>query len=223
MGSGLGIILAFLAAYFAFIAGHNIAVLWLLAVLSFVFAGYRVWVKERRAILAVKGDLPKMKGRFHQVYFSPVLIASLDEEGRIEGYVTIQASLGNVGTLRTSIHEFRLTLTTDNFVYEGQEVFPEGLAYLPKGANQETDSYPLHVWMINKNPLGDGYSRGYLEQERWLRFRFVGLPTTFAEKGVFESNVRSITLLATDIDETTHEIQANLPRNNQGTIIPYPN
>jgi hypothetical protein len=53
MGAGLGILLGFLAAYFAFIAGHNIAFLWLLALLSFVFAGYRVWLKEHKAHLAI--------------------------------------------------------------------------------------------------------------------------------------------------------------------------
>jgi len=46
-----GVALAFLAAYYAFIAQHNIAVLWLLAFLSIAFASYRVWVKERRAYL----------------------------------------------------------------------------------------------------------------------------------------------------------------------------
>jgi hypothetical protein len=35
MGGGLGIILGFLAAYFAFVAGHNITALWALALLSF--------------------------------------------------------------------------------------------------------------------------------------------------------------------------------------------
>lgn len=54
MGGGLGIILAFLASYFAFIAGHNIAVLWLLALLSFLFASYRVWVRERKKAIAAE-------------------------------------------------------------------------------------------------------------------------------------------------------------------------
>jgi hypothetical protein len=49
MGSGLGVLFAFAAAYFAFVTGHSIAFLWLLAFLAFLFAGYRVWVKEHKA------------------------------------------------------------------------------------------------------------------------------------------------------------------------------
>jgi hypothetical protein len=222
MGSGLGIVLAFFAAYFAFIAGHNIAVLWLLAVLSFAFAGYRVWVKERKAFLALKNEMPRMKGRFHQVYFSPLLVGSLEHDG-IEGYVVIQVSLGNVGTLRTSIHEFKLRITTDTGTFDGREVSGDGLGYLRSGGDPVRETYPLEVWKINKNPLGEGYSRGHLEQERWLRFSFVGLPANLAEEGAFESNVRSMTLLATDIDETTHEIPGGFPVNNQGSIVECPN
>jgi hypothetical protein len=42
MGGSLGIIFSFLAAYFAFVAGHNIAALWVLALFSIAFASYRV-------------------------------------------------------------------------------------------------------------------------------------------------------------------------------------
>ena len=77
MGSGLGVALSFLAAYYAFVAGHNIALLWLLALLSFVFAGYRVWVKEHKAREAAEASLerPKLTGFFQEAssnyYYDP--------------------------------------------------------------------------------------------------------------------------------------------------------
>ena len=49
MSGGIGVLLAFLAAYFAFIANHSIAVLWLAALIAFVFSGYRVWKHDRKA------------------------------------------------------------------------------------------------------------------------------------------------------------------------------
>jgi len=46
MSGGIGIILAFLAAYFAFIQNHSIAVLWLAALVACVFACYHVWRRQ---------------------------------------------------------------------------------------------------------------------------------------------------------------------------------
>jgi hypothetical protein len=69
MGSGLGIVFAFAAAYFAFVAGHSIAFLWLLALLSFLFASYRVWRREYVARVDAESCLlqPKLTGFFHDV------------------------------------------------------------------------------------------------------------------------------------------------------------
>src|SRR5688572_32917992 len=69
MGAGLGILCMFLAAYFAFIANHNIALLWILALLSFLFASYRVWAGAYRQYLQERerNELPELKGQITTV------------------------------------------------------------------------------------------------------------------------------------------------------------
>lgn len=63
MAGSLGVLFAFLAAYFAFIAQHSIAILWLLSCLSIAVASYRVWVKERRRLLAERQLLLEEKAK----------------------------------------------------------------------------------------------------------------------------------------------------------------
>jgi len=109
MGATFGIVLSFLAAYFAFFAGHNIAFLWLLALLSFVFAGYRAWVRERKAREAAEFDLnrPKLTG-----FFQDVTTQYVYEKGTsrpIGSRITIYVHIVNENSTRTTLHDFSLT------------------------------------------------------------------------------------------------------------------
>jgi hypothetical protein len=54
MSGALGVLLAFLAAYFQWIANHGRAALWLCAFLAFLIASYQVWRKERQTVEALK-------------------------------------------------------------------------------------------------------------------------------------------------------------------------
>lgn len=71
MGGTLGMILVFLAAYYAFIAKHNVAFLWVLALASFLLAGYRVWLNEKRKLEA---ELKELTSQLESVLGRPKII-----------------------------------------------------------------------------------------------------------------------------------------------------
>ncbi len=175
-------------------------------------------LEEAETELQIERTEPKLEGRIHQVYFdSPEmpLGASWIDGGEME--ISIQVSLGNVRQTETAIHEFRLRVETESRVYEGSEVSMTDIAY------SEVNSFDLPIaeyfidrFEVAKNPLPNGYSRGHMEPERWLRFRITGIPV--AEIDV-EERVRQITLLATDIFEITHEVSAVPPWRNRGRVF----
>jgi hypothetical protein len=124
-----GVALAFLAAYFAFIAQHNIAVLWLLAVLSISVAAYRVWVKERRAYLAErdKNENPEIKGEIvevHDEWFVPAK-ASEDTDTSLEYFFTIKARLYNARSVPSTLR-FELWLQARHANCKAQEAVWQG-------------------------------------------------------------------------------------------------
>jgi hypothetical protein len=134
MGSGLGVALSFLAAYFGFVAGHNIALLWLLALLSFVFAGYRVWVKEHKAREAAEVGLerPKLTGFFQEAssnyYYdefrrSGELSAIFDPKPILGTDIVIYVRIVNVNPTPTTLHNFSLVIESEGERYVAE--YPE--------------------------------------------------------------------------------------------------
>lgn len=140
MGSGLGVVLAFLAAYFAFIAGHNIALLWLLALLSFLFAGYRVWVREHKAREVADLGLgrPRLKGFFQessaQFYYDELrrsgeLSAMFEPKPILGTDIVIYVRIVNVNPIPTTLHNFSLRIES-----EGKQ----WMAWYPKEPEPQT-------------------------------------------------------------------------------------
>lgn len=141
MGGGLGIAFMFGAAYFAFIAARNIAFLWLLALLAFVFAGYRVWLSEHSKNTQTHGR-PKLTGFIQgfQVYSYGEPFERLSEDGRalimIPGFqkpdgveVILKFRMVNESPTPTTLHNFSLKMNyhdqkglaehADEWMYQG--------------------------------------------------------------------------------------------------------
>jgi hypothetical protein len=50
MSGGIGVILAFAAAYFEWVAKNGKTALWIAAAVAFFISGYRAWLRERRKL-----------------------------------------------------------------------------------------------------------------------------------------------------------------------------
>ena len=50
MSGGIGVVLAFAAAYFEWVAKNGKTALWVAAAIAFFIAGYRAWLQERRKL-----------------------------------------------------------------------------------------------------------------------------------------------------------------------------
>jgi hypothetical protein len=141
MGATLGILFSFGAAYYGFVAAHNIAFLWLMALLAFLFAGYRVWLGEHRKNIETQGR-PKLTGFFQgfQVYSYGEPREQPTEDGRaiimIPGFenpdgveVILKFRMVNENPTPTTVHNFNLRMTyydqeglaehADEWVYAG--------------------------------------------------------------------------------------------------------
>jgi len=71
MSGVIAVIFAFLAGYFDFVAKRNIAFLWIAAFLGISIAAYRVWAKERRALIGeqAKNAKAEISGQVKEVFF----------------------------------------------------------------------------------------------------------------------------------------------------------
>jgi heme O synthase-like polyprenyltransferase len=54
MSGGLGVILAFFAAYFEWVQRNGKVALWIAAAIAFFVASYRLWLKKHRELDAEK-------------------------------------------------------------------------------------------------------------------------------------------------------------------------
>ncbi len=162
MGSGLGIFLAFLAVYFAFVLKHNIAALWLLALLAFLFASYRVWVKEHRGMSAeqVKNAKPLIVGHIIEV----ITEKTISQKYEFDYHFTVNFSLTNQRA-NTNFQSFEFTLFAEN---------------TKNGPAHQAESFPLvGLCLERKEPPSHEKLKNY-ESEKlltqwetrrgWLRF-----------------------------------------------------
>jgi hypothetical protein len=222
MGGGLGVALGFLAAYFAFIAGHNIALLWLLALLSFVFAGYRVWVKEHRAReLAESGlERPKLTGFFQEAsanyYYDEFRrsgeLAAIFEPKPILGMdIVIYVRIVNVNPTPTTLHNFTLMIESEGkgwvAEYPEEPEFREGNIWTPPDViEKEKRMTNLIAYLNNPEKMA---TRG-VGIDGYLAFRVLGFgvePTTQSDKPSGESIDMNMTLFVEDSEGITHPIE----------------
>jgi hypothetical protein len=56
MSGGIGVVLAFAAAYFEWVARNGKTALWVAAAVAFFIAGYRAWLQERRKLEAERNQ-----------------------------------------------------------------------------------------------------------------------------------------------------------------------
>jgi hypothetical protein len=135
MGAGLGVAFTFGAAYFGFIAQHNIAALWLLALLSFLFAGYRVWLKEHH--------------KFLETQARPVLIGLFQGKAELEPYpyendgtgsLIVKKRLGTIVETKVRIVATNSIPTTIHDLSLGIEI--EGKRYVAE--HPEADEYYMY-------------------------------------------------------------------------------
>jgi len=201
MGGGLGIFFAFLAAYFAFVAGHNIALLWVLALLAFLFASYRVWAKERRALLAeqTKNANPDIHGEIKEVYFDHEV--SMDKSGPnsagdfevfYDFVFTIRVFVKNLG-IKTTVEGYRLVLDGAGFVHEGERVALDDY-YIRRSGMKEGRIDDIET--RNDEPLETSRSG-------WLRFVVRGVKG--GERRPHDIQMK-LELDVIDIRETSHRL-----------------
>jgi hypothetical protein len=211
-GSG-GVALAFLAAYFAFVSQHNIAILWLLSVLCISFAAYRVWVKERRALIAeqTKNAKPEIGGEIEEVHDKWVLPAYRDAEKvsdtSLEYFFTIKARIYNVRPVPTTLR-FELWLQAPNANFRANRSSLSGLhlrreehatGTLSRTARMQTATEELtDLEKLGRTPLALGS-----EHEGWLRFV---IPKA---NSAYKKDVESLCLVARDVYGGTHIIQSD--------------
>src|SRR5258706_8290680 len=129
MSGVIAIIFAFLAGYFDFVANRNIAFLWIAAVLAISVAAYRVWAKERGAVLAeqAKNAKPLIVGEIVEVITETRI--SPDQKP-YHYYFTVRLSLTNERA-STNFSSFEFTLFAENAKngsqHKGERVSLEGL------------------------------------------------------------------------------------------------
>lgn len=123
MGAGLGILFTFGAAYFAFLNQNNIAALWLLALLSFIFSGYRVWLKEHRNAEEAKAG-PRLTGFFQDVAMDGYPYEDAGDgtdlrilRNRLGTEIKVIVRIVNETPIPTTIHDFSLNLKIDEAEY----------------------------------------------------------------------------------------------------------
>lgn len=217
---GLGVAFVFAAAYYAFVAQHNIAILWLLAVLSIAIAAYRVWVKERRAMLEAQEKLlieqtknakPEIRGEIEEVHDKWVLPAYRDAEKvsdtSLDHFVTIKARIYNVRPVPTTLRfelwlqapraNFRANRSSLSGLYLRREEHATGT--LSRTARMQTATEELtDLEKLGRTPLALGS-----EHEGWLRFV---IPKA---DSAYKKDVESLCLVARDIYGGAHIIQSD--------------
>ena len=217
---GLGVAFVFAAAYYAFVAQHNRAILWLLAVLSIAIAAYRVWVKERRAVLEAQERLlteqsknakPEIRGKIEEVHDKWVLPAYPKDEKiadtSLEYFFTIKARIYNVRPVPTTLR-FELWLQAPRANFRANKSSLSGLhlrreehatGTLSRTARTQTVTEPL----IDLEPLGRTPLALGEEREGWLRFV---IPRA---DSAYKKDVESLCLVARDIYGGAHIIQSD--------------
>lgn len=177
MTGTLGLVFTFLAAYFAFVSSHNVAFLWLLAVLSFSLAGYGVWVKERHALVAerAKNAKPEITGAIKEVFFKQEradirTVAQPSGETGFEVVVdfefTVRIFVKNLGA-PTTIEQYRYRLRLGDRIWEGEKLLLEGQGFHVQRGNLREPLKDIET--MNDLPLD--HSRN-----GWIRFRVNGAP-----------------------------------------------
>jgi hypothetical protein len=212
-----GVALAFLAAYYAFIAQHNIAILWLLSFLSITIAAYRVWVKERRALLEAQGKLlteqtknakPEIKGEVIEVYDKwAIPAAKAGTDTSLEYFFTIKARIYNVRPVPTTLR-FELWLQAPRANFKANRSSLSGLylrreehatGTLSRTARMQTATEELiDLEKLGRTPLALG-----AEHEGWLRF------VLHRADSPYKKDVESLCLVARDIYGGAHIIQSD--------------
>ena len=208
-----GVALAFLAAYYAFIAQHNIAVLWLLAFLSIAVASYRVWVKERRVYLAErdKNANPEIKGEIVEVHDEWAVPPSRkNEQGKedttLEHFFTIKARIFNVRPVPTTVR-FELWLQAPHANCKANRSSLTGL-FLRREEHATGIISRTSMMQLVTEPLTDLDSLGRTplargeEREGWIRFV---LPKG---NNPARSDIQAICLVVKDIYGGTHFISS---------------
>ena len=227
MGNGFGIILSFLAAYFAFVARHNIASLWLLAVVSFVFAGYRVWVKEHKARETAEFSLdrPKLTGFFQEAssdyYYdefrrSGELSAIFDPKPILGTDIVIYVRIVNVNPTPTTLHNFSLVIESEGERYVAEypkEPEPRDSSSWtpPEIIEKEKRMTNLVTYLNSPDKLA---TRG-VGIDGYIAFRVPGYGVEATPDKTVEINM---TLLVEDAEGITHPIKdqwGRLPRPSQ--------
>jgi hypothetical protein len=107
----VGLIFSFFAVYFAFVAQHNIAALWLAGLISFAVASYRIWAKERRLLLEErsKNAKPEIRVEVLEVYSHLAFpLGQQDEriekgELRAHRFFTIRARVFNIWAIPATL------------------------------------------------------------------------------------------------------------------------
>jgi hypothetical protein len=158
MGAGLGIFFTFLAAYYAFVAQHNIAFLWLLALLAFGFAGYRVWLKEHRALLLeeARNANAEITGGVREVFFEKrnegitpdVFVETpngFDFKGLKYSYIfNVRLYVANQRA-PTTIERFVVRLKSNDTVHDGEKLpIRDMVVERPTGRDQIVDIEDLN-------------------------------------------------------------------------------
>lgn len=227
MGSTLGIVLSFLAAYSAFVSGHNIALLWLLALLSFVFAGYRVWAKEHiareAAVVGLEG--PKLTGFFQEAaadyYYdqyrrSGELSAIFDPKPILGTDIVIYARIVNVNPTPTTLHNFSLVIESEGERYVAEypkEPEPNDSSSWTPPETMEKEKRMTNLVSYLNNP--DKLATRGVGIDGYIAFRVPGYGVNASPEKATEINM---TLFVEDAQGIAHAITdqwGRLPRPSQ--------
>lgn len=187
MTGSLSLILAFLAAYFD-VAHQNIALLWIAAFVAISIAAYRVWAKERMAVLAeqAKNTKPLIVGTIIEVITEETISP---DQRPFDYHFTVNFSLTNERA-DTNFQSFGFTLFAENTKngpeHNGERVSLDGLCL-------ERKRPPAH------EKLKDFESKTLLTQwetrQGWLQFVVRGLQWDYAKSAPLFTRIQ---ILVTD-------------------------
>jgi len=174
MGGIFGILLAFVAAFTQLVIKHPRASLWIISAVSLLFASYRVWAKERHALLAeqAKHAKPRIVGGISEV-INESAIPNPPVYG-FDHYFTLELWLCNKG-VATNFRSFELTLFANNSrngpEHKGEKVSLSGY-YLEKQEPQKRGGSTEMASIVLE--LEDYDAIGLLQEletrRGWLRF-----------------------------------------------------
>jgi hypothetical protein len=134
MSGSLGVLLAFLAAYFQWVANHGRAALWLCAFVAFLIASYRLWRKERQKVEALKTK-----------YEARTLILEIDQRRQSSTNIRVEQTQSAT----------RIFVTLD-FRLDNRGDYPCYMKSVKVALHRRGDAEPIWMWFAFLRATNNG-------------------------------------------------------------------